>query len=257
MKMHPHSGDHKKEAPRHNMLVVGEKSIFLSHLPMFMAPHNFQVILEATFTKKGSPVDEIYFKDRHSHQGTKMYTLEPEVLKLASLFTPGAHQSPRRSFKGTVFRGHLERGGQAIAALTNIDINVKKVVYAAKLGPGLEKPEKLTYHLLGNDKEFFLAHVVGAPPDFDQILSVTIEDPPAAEDLDRGVRVVFLDRVNSAADRIKEKESVQGQGHAAGAHQFLALQIKACVEFYFEEGELSSPPTFDPTAEEKKAGFGD
>ena len=175
------------------------------------------------------------------------------------MFTPGAHQSPRRSFKGTVFRGHLERdGGQAIAALTDIDINVKKVVYAAKLRSGLEKPEKLTYHLLGNDKEFFLAHVIGAPPDFDQILSVAIEDPPAAEDLDRGVRVVFLDRVNSALDRVKGRGGlVQGQGHAAGAHQFLALQIKAGVEFYFEEGELSSPPTFDPTAEEKKAGFGD
>src|SRR5580765_6460308 len=213
MKMHPHphDHDHEDEPPRHNMLVVGEKSIFLSHLPMFMPPHNFQVILEASFTNKGRPVDDIYFQDRHSHRGTKMYTLQPEVFKLASLFSPGSHQSPRRSFKGTVFRGHLERGGQAIAGLTSVDINVKRVVYAEKLGPGLDKPEKLTYHLLGNHEEFFLAHVIGAPPDFDQLLSVEIENPPAVEDLDRGVRVVILDRANSASRRIKEKESVQGQ----------------------------------------------
>ena len=37
----------------HNMVVVGEHRIFLSHLPMFMAPHNAQVILEATFAKQG------------------------------------------------------------------------------------------------------------------------------------------------------------------------------------------------------------
>jgi hypothetical protein len=69
-------------------------------------------------------------------------------------------------------------------------------------------------------------------------------------------RVLYDPDPDSAPGRIKEKESVQGQGHAAGAHQFLALQIKAGVEFYFEEVELSSLPTFDPTAEEKKAGFG-
>ena len=74
MKMHPHH-DHTKEAPRSiTCWLLEKRRIFLSHLPMFMAPHNFQVILEATFTNKGSPVDEIYFKDRHSHQGTRMYT---------------------------------------------------------------------------------------------------------------------------------------------------------------------------------------
>jgi len=63
--------------------------------------------------------------------------------------------------------------------------------------------------------------------------------------------------LGASFDNAELKESVQGQGHATGAHQFLALQIKAGVEFYFEEGDLLSPPTFDPKAEEKKAGFGD
>ncbi len=43
----------------HNMMIVGEKTVYLSHLPMFVmdgtpptfnSPHRFQVILEATFT---------------------------------------------------------------------------------------------------------------------------------------------------------------------------------------------------------------
>jgi hypothetical protein len=29
----------------HGMLLFGEETLYLSHLPMFMSPHNFQVIL--------------------------------------------------------------------------------------------------------------------------------------------------------------------------------------------------------------------
>ena len=35
------------------------------------------------------------------------------------------------------------------------------------------------------------------------------------------------------------------------------VTIQALREFYFEEGELQMPPTFDPTPEEVKAGFSD
>jgi co-chaperonin GroES (HSP10) len=98
-------------------------------------------------------------------------------------------------------------------------------------------------------------------PDFDQILSVKIDNPPSEEELSRGVSVVIPDRANSASRRIKEKVKVVGQGHVTEAHQFLQLQIQADVELYFEEGELSSSrmtnEMFDPTMEESKAGFGD
>ena len=50
----------REDAPNtHNMMLVGTKGAFLSHLPMFVpegtgpefdSPHRFQVILEATFT---------------------------------------------------------------------------------------------------------------------------------------------------------------------------------------------------------------
>ena len=250
---------HEHEEPPHNMMVVGEKSIFLSHLPMFMSPHNFQVILEATFTSGGKNIQEIYTRDRQSHRETKMYTLMPEEsFKLPSLFTP--IPPSRSSFKGTILRGHLERGGEKIEGLTNIDVNVKRVVYAQKLGRDLVKPDELSYILFGNGQELFLAHVIARPPDFDQILSVKISNAPSDEELKHFDRVVILDRDNSATLRIKEKEQVVGQGHVTGAHQFLQLQIQADVEFYFEEGELSSSKmtddTFDPTPEERKAGFG-
>lgn len=253
--------DHQMhQEPPHNMMVVGERSVFLSHLPMFMSPHNFQVILEATFTSGGRNVQDIYTKDRQSNRQTKMYTLRPEEsFKLPSLFTPDPPS--RNSFKGTIFRGHLEREGKKkIAGLTNIDVNVKRVIYAQQLGRGLDKSDKLEYILFGNGQELFLAHVIATPPDFDQILSVKISNAPSDEELKHFDRVVTLDRENSASSRIKEGEKVVVQGHVTGAHQFLQLQIQADVEFYFEEGELSSSrmtdEMFDPTPEERKAGFG-
>lgn len=215
------------------MLLVGETDIFLSHLPMFMVPHNIQLILEATFQKANTQIDNIYFQDRKTHPKTKIYTLEPEVLEAETLFRP-------RTFEGKVFRGHLERGGQSIDALTEIQVNVKRVVYAQVFGPGLDKSDRLEYILFGREPEFFLAHVITAPPDFDQVLSVTIDNPPTPDELARGVRVSVLDRSNSASKRIREGEKLVAQGHVTGAHQFLSLNIQGGTEFYLEEGELAS-----------------
>ena len=63
-----------EDAPnQHNMLVVGEQTVYLSHLPMFQGGqsvhqpcrhrvhllHRFQVILEATFSKQGKNVTDL------------------------------------------------------------------------------------------------------------------------------------------------------------------------------------------------------
>jgi len=249
----------------HNMLVVGHDSIFLSHLPMFegvnetksafTSPHRYQVILQAEFSRSGKSVDELYAKDRRRNPGVKMYTLQPEEFVLARLFTPDA-QPKLNSFKGMVFRGHLERRGRPIEGLTDISIRVKKVVHARMFDPTEDKPDKLTYILFGAGQELFLAHRIAAPPDFDQVLSIKAEGHEVtAEELNRGVEVVFSDRQNVASQRLREGDTVSGRGLVTGTHQFLDLRIKADVELYFEEGELLAPPTMDQTPEEKKSGF--
>jgi hypothetical protein len=81
-----HSSSHEKDT--HNMLVVGEKTVFLSHLPMFHGNHGFQVILEVAFSNSGGDPQAIYAKDRQNHPETKMYTLNPEEFVLQDLFTP-------------------------------------------------------------------------------------------------------------------------------------------------------------------------
>jgi hypothetical protein len=130
--------DASKDCPNvHNMLVVGDQTVFLSHLPMFgglnngatsyTTPHRFQVILEATFTDQSNNVQDIYTRDRQAHSSTKMYTLSPECLVLSDLFRFGLQNPQRSSFNATVFRacpgttdsrrltfgaGILDRGGE-------------------------------------------------------------------------------------------------------------------------------------------------
>ncbi len=39
------------EAANHGMLLFGEQAAYLSHLPMFGSPHNYQAIFEVTLSK--------------------------------------------------------------------------------------------------------------------------------------------------------------------------------------------------------------
>ena len=247
---------HKHKMDTHNMMMVGQTSVYLSHLPMFEGNHVFQVILKATLKGAAANAQQAYADDRRNNPKTKMYTFSPDQDKqfvLEDLFTPDAQHPKRASFQGTVVRGHLERNPHQ-PILTGITVNVNRVIYAHVL-PLAAKPEKLEYLLFGEDQELFLAHIIGGPPDFDQILSVQITGAQfTAEQLASGMRVVIPAKKNIAAERIHENEQALGtvQNPGAAAQE---IKLQAGIEFYFEEGELFMPAVFDQTPEEIKAGF--
>ena len=238
----------------HNMLVIGERTVYLSHLPMFQEkgqppmPHRFQAILEATLAKQ-----EDYAKDRQAHPATTIYTLNPEKFVLADLVSQGR---PRQSFKAnTVFRGHLERDGSD-PILQDVVVTVTRVIHFRELDPKAKKPRQLEYLLFGKGGELFLAHRIVGPPDFDQVLSVKAVEPALTdEELARGVTVVFPGTRNTATGRLGVKKAA-GEATLAGSpavHK--KIQVDVGRELYFEEGELRVPATFDSTSAETKAGF--
>src|SRR5262245_30218287 len=198
MTAHGHGHAHPKGV--HNMALVGEHHVFLSHLPMFMAPHDAQVLLDATFTKAGKTVDELYFADRAANPAVRFYTIQPEEFVLRELF-----ESPQRtSFKPTVFRGHLEKGGTPIESLRNIDVRVNRVIHAHVL-EGTRQPT-LTYMMFGSARELHLAHLISGAPDFDQLLTVSgTGSMPSADELQRGVTVEILNRPNQAKTRLQAR----------------------------------------------------
>jgi len=245
----------------HNLMVVGETTVFLSHLPMFKdqdkkgrlvtTPHRFQAVLEATLTRGNNPQPQSdYAADRRRNQATRIYTLSPEEdFALASLVA----SRPRRSFKGTIFRGHLERDG-SVEILNGVDVTVKNVVHFREFDPKAARPGRLEYFFFGKGGELFMAHLITSPPDFDQIFSVQVPEHQFTDaQLGKGVRVVFPDRENSVPSRIREGQEAAGEISVGGAAK--RIQVKASREFYFEEGELRVPAAFGTTAEERSAGF--
>jgi hypothetical protein len=261
------SGLEESDPPStHNMLVVGGKTVFLSHLPMFddlsedksdyTSMHRYQVILEARFIRNRKDVTNIYTKDREANAGIKMYTLQPARFVLARLFARNTGAPALKSFRATIFRDHLERNGETIQGLEDVVVNVNKVVHARKFDPSQDKPPQLEYFLFGKSDELFLAHLITKPPDFDQIVGVrTVGHRFTDEELGRGVRVLLPERSNTAAQRIKENEQTKAQFQVANTSQALDLPLQAGTEYYFEEGELAMPAVFSQTAEEKDSGF--
>jgi hypothetical protein len=249
------------EAPAtHNWMLVGSQTAFLSHLPMFdhlnkagtdyVTPHRFQVIVQASFEKNRTDVTNLYFADRESHPATKMFTVSPiKPFVLPDLATA----EPLTSFQGTVFDGHLERGGEEISGLGDVSVKVAKVVHFHKFDPKAQAPDALEYFLFGRGKELFLAHSIVKPPDFDQIVSVEVTGADLTNgQLSNAILIRIPDRKNAPSDRIKEGQQVIAELPSGDK-----IKLRALREFYFEQGELQMPATFDPTPEELKAGFGD
>lgn len=241
----------------HNQMVIGTQTIYLSHLPMFMFDpqhheHNFQVILEVTISGSGR-VHETYQLDRQTHPDERMYTMMPEPFEMIELDP----RDPKRAMlTGTIFRGHLERGGQPIIEAATAQ--VVNIVYFHKFEEDAQPLDQLEYLLFGKAPELFLAHVINRPPDFDQLLGVTVSgEALAADDLRRGIRIKIAGRANTPHTRIKAGERVTAQVQRSDVQtgQPLDLQLAAGTEFYFEEGELRLPMTMDQTPEERKAGF--
>ena len=248
--MEDHTTQHGDMPDVHGMLVIGKETAFLSHLPMFDHPHHsYQVLLEVTFTKPGSNAHADYVSDRRS-TGTKVYTLVPERFVLLDLVSTDPEKPARTSFKGTIFRGHFERGGKKI--IENVEVNVTRVVHFRRFEP-------LTYMLFGKGQELFLAHLITKPPDFDQVLTVERVSGRllADEELQHGVLVRFPGTTNTIANRLKPGQTVEGEVHIDGdhTHESAAIELRTGVELCFEEGELRSRATFRQTQEEQKAGF--
>jgi hypothetical protein len=258
----------------HNMMVVGDQTVYLSHLPMFEAlskdrksftsPHRYQVILEASFSDGTGDLTNTYTADRRSNPTEKMYTIKPALFVLPDLDPKG---KALRTFRGhTVYRGHLERTSTPIFGFKDdpndppeggtFDVKVRRVVHFHKFVPGAAKPAQLQYILFGKGPETFMAHFIAGPPDFDQIISVKLTGQQFTdEQLAGGVMVNFPGRLNTAKTRMKEKQKASGVFQMAGSTKSKPLQVEAIKEFYFEEGELRTNATFNPTVEERNSGF--
>ena len=149
----------------HGMLVVGTDVIYLSHLPMFHSPHNYQLIFEATLSEEELAV---YRADVAAHPEA-LYTLAPTVRWVL----PDTIRE-EANFTGDLYRGHFERGGAPIAR--GMTVKVKHIIHFRRFEAN-GKGDSTQWLAFGRGREQFLAHRIQAPPDMDQVVQVSA--PPA------------------------------------------------------------------------------
>lgn len=231
----PHHHAPNPERPAvHGMLMVGEARVLLSHLPMFHAPHDWQIVLEARLLASGFDPHKKYVDDRNATK-TRIYTWVPKPFVLSDLLA-----SHPAAMVGTIFRGHFERGGVAITA-NDVEARVERILYSRRLVASDPRLAERRYVMVGSSSEPFLAHLITRPPDFDQVTAIEI-DAPSPDWLANwdGVGMTLrIDGTESSPNTtLREGDQVSAtrlDGPAAGS-----VMLTVRREFYLETGDLAS-----------------
>lgn len=254
------------------MVLVGQRRAYLSHLPMFMSPHDYQAVLEVTLTTDGADALAAYVTDRAAnppggptrpHPGSAMYGFAPTIDKtdgdpltdlfiLSDLVTPSDPGDPRSTpirtaFAGTVFRGHFENfhphEKQGPAVLTDVVARVTKPVLFRKFDPHAAAPAQLEYFLFGTEGDVYAAHAIVRAPDFDQILTVEVDGRPLADDdLGKALRLAVPGRSDAVEDRLRPGESVAGLLMVPTDGRAAEVTVRVGAQHYFETDDLPAGP---------------
>jgi hypothetical protein len=148
----------------HGMLFFGgvkSPAIYVSHLPIFHTPHDYQVLAEIEIP---DDVRSAYQKSLKVNPRQTVYTLVPEVFVLPEMLA-----SPR-PFKADLYAGHFERGGKPISE--KFTVSFKRIIYQKKFDPQEKRSETASYIVFGDASAQYAAHCITAKPDFDHVLSL-------------------------------------------------------------------------------------
>jgi hypothetical protein len=225
----------------HGMVVVGEETIYLSHMPMFMEPHAVQYLLEVTLQGATGDARQLYVDDRRT-TGTAVYTLVPEPFRISDLVAPEGQEPKLTSFTGTLFRGHFERGGTEL--LDPVTVEVQRVIHFRHFDHHAPRPAALDYLAFGKGNELFLAHRITRAPDFDQHIAVRLDSGIAGtvltDDILRtGPELEIAGRADRPEDRLHESDHVTARLLDGGPDD-VGLRLTVEREFYEEEGDLAT-----------------
>jgi hypothetical protein len=219
----------------HHMVVFGHETVFMSHLSMFSVPeHAYQVILEAELTGAHSDPQQIFQQDWAAHPEVAFYTFAPEPFVLSDLLATAGQPPKATTFTGDLWRNHLEKPeSDPVKIASHVTVNVKNVVHGRRFDLDAPPLTELEYILFGRGQEVYLAHLITRPPDFDQLIRVTIS--PAFSDGDlSGGHIVTVDGHGNTED-----ERIQPSGQASVAATVntgttsVNVKIDPVGEFYF------------------------
>ncbi|MDB4947489.1 MAG: hypothetical protein JWM27_138 [Gemmatimonadetes bacterium] len=220
----------------HGMLAFGDGHLYLSHLPLYHAPHAWQVVMEAKLeadsaTSVTDPA-AAWAADRAAPGAGPLYTVEPEAFPLAGLRALADGGAPVK-FRATVYRGHFERGGRVL--VSGALVEVTRVLWMRPIDAEAPHPRSARWVLFGAPGETYLAHQVAGMPDFDQVARVDGAAPFDAAELGAGVDLV-LD--GHAADApLRDGDALRAHMAGTGGTPWALRVVRS---LYLERGDLAT-----------------
>ncbi len=146
----------------HVMILFGKQATYASHLPMFHAPHDYQVIMKvhlSQYPRLPEPVD--YY---NKSSGLELFTLVPAKMDLTKVIS-----GEIKTFEAILYEGHFEKGGKDLGPVL---VTVEKLILSAKLDPqAIEKAPQ--YLIFGEKGEYFATHIIKGMPSFDAVVKVS------------------------------------------------------------------------------------
>lgn len=195
--------DHLKDPPGfHGMLFFGQGDTFyISHLPMFHKPHDYQAIVEVKLKDDVKAKYQAELKRKGGY-----FTFAPE-----GNFVLPEVVTQKKPISGALVQGHFERGG---SELLTTDLELVRVVFYKKINPKDKKPEKEKYVIFGKGDEYFMAHEVFERPNVDEIIPLP-KNFKVPEELKNDIKnngVAYVDELEIKDQKVnvkKDKESLQ------------------------------------------------
>ncbi|MEV6279879.1 hypothetical protein [Nocardia sp. NPDC051832] len=230
----------------HAMLVFGTGiDCYFSNLPKFSAPHNFQVILAVELDERGKRA--LGADRRTGYDG--LHTFVPGEFAMTEL--DPRRDSPRKELRGTLFRGHVHRGGEPV--LGDVVARVTRVVYFEELGHGARRAhERLTHLCFGRAGRLYLAHRICRRPSFDQIVAVELvpgtvtdmlgDDPDRVDDVSElgfeQAQSIILGQREFTGQRLRAGEIAVAAFRATDAEPGFLAELAVRRQLYLEVADL-------------------
>jgi hypothetical protein len=208
----------------HGFSVLGKKSLVLSHIPMFMPPHQAQLFLEVTLSgSKGEDPTKVYLDDQ-AKSGSTDYVLVSDPLVLPTL---GPH-APKRltSFTGKLYRGWpFDNPNTAPLLVQQLTVHVTRSIYFHDITQD-KILQQLTYLAFASHETEYVVHklvqppdlkTAPKPPDFVQILSAKIDGTDTAK-LHKVHELCFPGVANNLSHKLNANQKVTGELGAKKVH---------------------------------------
>lgn len=152
----------------HGMVLFGGKDgLYASHMPMFHAPHNTQVVMAIHIDN--AKVEAAMRRELAAHP--TLWSIVPEQFELDRFAPDGNHSL--QVFHADLVKGHFERGGQT--RFRHISVHVDTVLLYRSLNaqPGVTESGNYLVIAKEGSHDGFLVKLIEARPDVDQIVAIT------------------------------------------------------------------------------------